>query len=293
MGMLLLIVTVGVAVAGVVKDKDKEMSAVEASISSMANEDTVQTLPLKLDSPPNNPQLLVNNPSTGLSVQTLPSPVQFAKAGLKQPYTPDQNKQQYTKPFPADSDNSPALTKTEYNPNLLVNNPSSGISAQTLPSPIQFEQEYTPGQNKQQYTKPFPADSDNTPAFTKTVYNPQLLVSNPSSVNSVQTLPSPIQFAQEYIPGQNKQQYLRGSQFPEEHQQKFVLLNPVRQTRPVPAPEQVPVENIVLARSVPADFLPGVSTRPSYPPGYTPYTVARNTPESPDYTGPKTLLYIF
>ena len=40
--------------------KDKELSAgpaVETSLSSMVNNDTVQTLPYRPDSPPNNPQL--------------------------------------------------------------------------------------------------------------------------------------------------------------------------------------------------------------------------------------------
>jgi len=248
-----------------------------------------------------NPQILVNNPTTGLSVQTLPSPIQFAQEVAKQPYVPGQNKQQFTKPFPATSETPlyyllrsdsqtkpyPAVTNSEYNPQILVNNPTTGLSVQTLPSPIEFaqavaKQPYAPGQNKQQFTKPFPADSDNSQG-----YNPQLLVNNPSSAISAQTLPSPVQFAEP------------------DAKQNFVLLNPIRQTRP--APEQLPgflpqvlqqtrpvtIEDTVLTRNGPAGFLPGVSTRPSYPPGYA---VSRNTlpaDTASDYSGLKTLLYIF
>ena len=310
MKIFLLIVTVGTAVAGIVKDKDKDLPS-EPSLSSKANidssqiedrqdkQDSLLTPVLHQTKPDSLPEILVNNPTTGLSVQTLPSPIQFAQAVPKQPYIPGQNKQQFTKPFPATPDTPlyyllrsdsqtkpyPAVTNSEYNPQILVNNPNTGLSVQTLPSPVQFaqavaKQPYAPGQNKQQYTKPFPADSDNSQG-----YNPQLLVNNPGSAISAQTLPSPIQFAEP------------------DAKQNFVLLNPIRQTRP--APQQLPgflpqvlqqtrpIEDTVLTRSGPASFLPGVSTRPSYPPGYT---VARNTPPTDtasEYSGLKTLLYIF
>merc|ERR1711874_108627 len=114
-------------------------------------------------------------------------------------------------------------------------------------------------------TKPFlPEDISSLPSqiLPSTVaaaeYNPQLLVQNPGSGVSAQTLPSPIQFAkalpkQPYVPGQNKQPYLRGGQSPVEDPS--------------------------------SSFLPGVSTRPSYPPGYF-RTVARDIP------APRTVIYI-
>merc|ERR1712013_844022 len=183
----------------------------------------------------------------------------------------------------------PVGTSSVYNPQLLVSNPSTAISAQTLPSPVQFFQEvpkqpYMPGQSKQQYlkpiqdtftpsnfllgpvdlTEPFLAESrDSLPqqavpslgplvGVSHTGYNPQLLVSNPSTGLPVQTLPSPIQFdqavhyKQPYMPGHSKQQYLRGGQSSGQYQQeenivnKFAPLNLFRQTRPFLAAQQIP-----------------------------------------------------
>merc|ERR1712013_688663 len=115
MKIFLLIVTVGTAVAGIVKDKDKDLPS-EPSLSSKANidssqiedrqdkQDSLLTPVLHQTKPDSLPEILVNNPTTGLSVQTLPSPIQFAQAVPKQPYIPGQNKQQFTKPFPATPD---------------------------------------------------------------------------------------------------------------------------------------------------------------------------------------------
>merc|ERR1711936_1440585 len=68
---------------------------------------------------------------------------------------------------------------------------------------------YVPGTNKQQYlrgpdkqTKPFPAEEQ-----TEVQYVPLIQV---RSNVPVQTLPSQIVFEEEYVPGSNKQQYVRG-----------------------------------------------------------------------------------
>eukprot|EP00091_Calanus_sinicus_P003467 TRINITY_DN13636_c0_g1_i1.p1 TRINITY_DN13636_c0_g1~~TRINITY_DN13636_c0_g1_i1.p1 ORF type:complete len:196 (+),score=38.95 TRINITY_DN13636_c0_g1_i1:292-879(+) len=177
-------------------------------------------------------------------------------------------------------------------------------------------------------------------------YSPQILVQTPSSGIFAQTLPSPIQFAQTiskqpYIPGQNKQQYLRNRQtkpFQEDSQEKespkYILLNPIRNTKPflaegrniIPAktlpnqiqdtkPFQADAEGQLQANNflpgvstrprfppgftLPAtrsagSFLPGVSTRPRFPPGYTLPAAARNAQtQAVPAIGPKTVLYIF
>merc|ERR1719210_3310114 len=102
-------------------------------------------------------------------------------------------------------------------------------SAQTLPNPIQFAETpslapYVPGSNKQQYlrgrgkqTKPFDASTqeDDEPRVVPLIaYNPLIKTSEGNFV-SAQTLPNQIQFAEAqvlepYVPGSNKQQYLRG-----------------------------------------------------------------------------------
>ena len=189
------------------------------------------------------PQLLVKNPSSGVSAQTLPSPIQFAQTLPKQPYVPGQNKQQYlrggqTRPVPTSSQDSDS-------PSFYLLR-SSGQTKPFLPEDIS-------SLSSQILTGPVPAA-----VVSNTGYNPQLMVKNPSSGVAAQTLPSPIQFAQTlpkqpHVPGQNKQQYLRGGQSPVEDPS--------------------------------SGFLPGVSTRPSYPPGYS-RTVARDIP------APRTVIYI-
>merc|ERR1712061_227939 len=93
---------------------------------------------------------------------------------------------------------------------LTAANPvTGGATAQTLPSPIVFapseREPYVPGTNKQQYlkqTKPFPAEEQ-----TEVQYVPLIQV---RSNVPVQTLPSQIVFEEGYVPGSNKQQYVRG-----------------------------------------------------------------------------------
>merc|ERR1711902_253517 len=298
-------------VAGVMKEKVKKLET---------NEDNQEKVPYSpagpvLDRSP-QPPILSTNTATA---QTLPSQIVFAT----EDNTEDQDQDpsylllsplRQTKPFSPESLPS-ALPGRVYNPQLLVQNPSTGLSVQTLPSTIQFakttpKRPYVPGQNKQQFTKPWPADVDApkyyllrsagqtkpflpkvraslpSPAVpttgavavvSDTGYNPQLLVNNPSTGTSAQTLPSPIVFDQ--------------AQQEEPEARNFALINPVRQTRPFPALFQTPSTFPQVVQYSSGDFFPGVSTRPNYPPGYSPAAAAR-TAHTQDIAGPKTVLYI-
>merc|ERR1712106_141023 len=81
----------------------------------------------------------------------------------------------------------------------------------------------------------------NTKMPNENKFNPQISVQNPNSGNFAQTLPSPIQFDHTvanapYVPGQNKQEYLRGRQTKpfqvQEEAATYALTNPIRQTKP-------------------------------------------------------------
>merc|ERR1712061_11127 len=100
---------------------------------------------------------------------------------------------------------------------LIQTSPNNFISAQTLPSQIQFAgappQPYTPGQNKQQYLRGSQQQQQTQSivgsAGDQDQYLP--LISGQVAVQGVQTLPSPIVWAPReqapYVPGTNKQQY--------------------------------------------------------------------------------------
>lgn len=317
--ILIWLAIVQTCVAGVMKEKANERET---------NEDSQEKVPYSpagpvLDRSP-QPSILSTNTATA---QTLPSQIVFATDDQQQAIAEKDQDPSYllltplrqTKPVTPESAPS-ALPGRVYNPQLLVQNPSTSLSVQTLPSPIQFakttpKRPYVPGQNKQQFTKPWPADVDapkyyllrsvgQTKPFlppvraslpspvapttgalsvvTSTGYNPQLLVNNPSTGISALTLPSPIVFDQ--------------AQQEDPEATNLLLLNTVRQTRPFPAPFQTPStfpQLVQYSREMPAsgDFFPGVSTRPNYPPGYSPAAVAR-TAQTQDIAGPKTVLYI-
>merc|ERR1711970_460059 len=237
-----------------IAEKDQDPSYLLLTPLRQTKPVTPESAPSALPGRVYNPQLLVQNPSTGLSVQTLPSPIQFAKTTTKRPYVPGQNKQQFTKPWPADAD----APKYYLLRSVGQTKPFLPQVRASLPAPV--------------------APS----VVTNTGYNPQLLVNNPSTAISAQTLPSPIIFDQ--------------AQQEDHKATNFLLLNPVRQTRPFPAPFQTPrtfPQVVQYSREIPAsgDFFPGVSTRPSYPPGYSPAAAVR-TAQTQDIAGPKTVLYI-
>merc|ERR1711872_9326 len=256
-------------VGGVMKEKVKKLETNEDSQEKVPNSPAGPVL----DRSP-QPPILSTNTATA---QTLPSQIVFATEDNTEDKDQDPSyllltPLRQTKPFTPES-----VSGRVYNPQLLVQNPSTGHSVQTLPSTIQFakttpKRPYVPGQNKQQFTKPWPADVD-APG-----YHPQLLLNNPSTGISAQTLPSPIVFDQ--------------AQQEEPESTNFALLNPVRQTRPFPALFQTPSTFPQVVQYSSGDFFPGVSTRPNYPPGYSPAAVAR-TAQTQDIAGPKTLLYIF
>jgi len=164
-----------------------------------------QTKPVAVD--PQFVQLLTAaNPLTENSAQTLPSPIAFAP---RQPYVPGSNKQQYLR---GNKQTRPVAEEDiQYVPLIKVRNQPSNIGVSTLPSPITFAEDLPPyesGSNKQQYLR---GNKQTRPAQ----YVPLLVRNLPGNVG-VSTLPSPITFADEaqpYIPGGNKQQYLR-SQLP-------------------------------------------------------------------------------
>merc|ERR1712130_272018 len=146
------------------------------------------------------------------SVQTLPSPIQFAE------------RSQFRKLRPS------PVQQAQFNPQI-----QSGL-AQTLPSPIQFADEepkvlllqplrsqlLTPGAQQGVQTLPSPiqfADTkqpyvpggDKTPYLRPSSFNPQI------QAGVAQTLPSGIQFAGDarpYISGSDKGPYLRPNQQP-------------------------------------------------------------------------------
>merc|ERR1712061_222678 len=103
----------------------------------------------------------------------------------------------------------------QYIPLIRVQAEESVVPAQTLPSGIVFAAEerapYVPRTNKQQYLR-----GRQTKPFNGPQYIPLIQVQAEDSVVPAQTLPSGIVFAAEerapYVPGTNKQQYLRGPQ---------------------------------------------------------------------------------
>merc|ERR1712061_513948 len=247
--------------------------------------------------------LIQTSPNNYISAQTLPSQIQFAGAP-PQPYTPGQNKQQYlrgrqqqqqtqdqdqylplisgqvavqgvqTLPSPivwAPREQAPYVAGTnkqqylrgapeegvQYVPLIKFRGQSPNIGVQTLPSPMTFAEDpaqslppYVPGSNKQQYLRGVPQ--------TKPVQEqPQFVPLLKKNGNiPVQTLPSPITFAEEpaqplppYVPGSNKQQYLRG----------------VQQTKPALRPQTRPV-----FPPPPSRVTPGCPPGPASPPATTP-----------------------
>merc|ERR1711872_19225 len=236
------------------EDKDQDPSYLLLTPLRQTKPFTPENVPSALPGRVYNPQLLVQNPSTGLSVQTLPSTIQFAKTTPKRPYVPGQNKQQFTKPWPADAD------APKY---YLLR--SVGQTKPFLP------------QVRASLPSPAVPTTGAVAVVSNTGYNPQLLLNNPSTGISAQTLPSPIVFDQ--------------AQQEDPEARNFALLNPVRQTRPFPALFQTPSTFPQVVQYSSGDFFPGVSTRPNYPPGYSPAAVTR-TAHTQDNAGPKTLLYI-
>merc|ERR1712186_98529 len=165
--------------------------------------------------------LLQTSPNNFVSAQTLPSQIQFAGAPT-QPYTPGQNKQQYLR----GSQQQQTQDQDQYLP--LISGQVAVQGVQTLPSPIVWapreQAPYVAGTNKQQYLRGSPEEG--------VQYVPLIQVRGQSPNTGVQTLPSPITFAEDpaqsltpYVPGSNKQQYLRG----------------VPQTKPALRPQTRPV----------------------------------------------------
>jgi len=236
-----------------------------------------QTKPITEEDVQYVPLIQVRNQPGNVGVSTLPSPITFAED--LPPYVPGGNKQQYLR-------GNKQTRPVQYVP-LLVRNVPGHVGVSTLPSPITFAEEakpyipggskqqylrnslpaYVPGGNKQQYlrgdkvTKPFLANSQ----------TPLIEIDNLPENIPVQTLPSGITFAEDlpqYVPGSNKEQYLRGRQ------------------------------GVGFTRSgVEADqgVYPGVSTRPNFPPGYYPSLgrMFSDNLESERYDGPKNVLYFF
>merc|ERR1712061_77087 len=153
--------------------------------------------------------LLQTSPNNFVSAQTLPSQIQFAGAPT-QPYTPGQNKQQYLR---GRQQQQQTQDQDQYLP--LISGQVAVQGVQTLPSPIVWapreQAPYVPGTNKQQYLRGDPEEG--------VQYVPLIQVRGQNPNVGVQTLPSPIIFAEDpaqslppYVPGSNKQQYLRGVQ---------------------------------------------------------------------------------
>jgi len=229
-----------------------------------------------------------------LPAQTLPSEIVFDES-----YVPGSNKQQFVKGGPQ---TKPFLA--QYAP--LVR---AGV-AQSLPSPIAFDEGYVPGSNKQQYVR----------GESQAQYVPLLRAGIAS------TLPSPIVFNEGYVPGSNKQQYVRGGNIgvqtlpspivfhedyaPGSNKEQYVREGPLvtvgdAQTLPSPitgvrAP-YVPGGNKqqYLRSGAQSSAYPGVSARPSFPPGYYPslglgrMVQGESQVAYESQQGPKNVLYFF
>merc|ERR1712154_401061 len=255
--------------------------AEEEEVQSVAEMEEEQPVIL-LQSYPGYYPLIQALPSGLVSASTLP-------AGVKAPYVPGTNKQQYLRG---------GQRQTFY---PLVQRPGGFVGAQTLPAQIVFageeKEDYVPGSNKQQYLR----------GRFSTQYVPLLKTSNPLTGGSAETLPSPIVFAPAeraaYVPGASKEQYLRNNvaaqTLPspitfasEEEPDNFVLLTPRRVTRPAPAARQ---PFLRAAEEDQPTVYPGVSSRPSFPPGFRPRQYSTYSQAAPDggYEGPKNVLYFF
>ena len=206
--------------------------------------------------------------------QTLPSPVVFTPAE-EAPYVPGANKQQYLRG---------PQRGPQYVPLIKASNPQTGISVETLPGPIVFapadKAPYVPGTNKQQYLR-----GRQTRPFSGGEYRPLVEVEGDSVFAGGARAP--------YVPGTNKQQYLRNNvaaqTLPspitfasEEESENFALLTPRKVNRPA-------------LTAGDRDLVPGVSSRPSFPPGFRPRQASAYSQEGQDrqYQGPKNVLYFF
>jgi len=220
----------------------------------------------------------IQTPGGLVEVQTLPAQVVFA--GEKEPYVPGSNKQQYLR---------------------------GQAGPQYLPGQIVFatpeKAPYVPGTNKQQYLR-----GRQTKPFTGSQYRPLIQVQPADSAVPAQTLPGGLVFAGEerapYVPGSNKQQYLRNNPTTaqtlpspivfasEDDLDDYVLLTPKRTTRPAVSAQTFRAGQ-ESGQSAP---FPGVSSRPSFPPGFRPRqfsTYSQAASDDQGYNGPKNVLYFF
>jgi len=211
----------------------------------------------------------------------------------KEAYVPGSNKQQYLR----------GQSAPQFLPLLKASNPFTESSVETFPSPIVFapaeKAPYVPGTNKQQYLRGRQTKPYNGPQYT-----PLIQVQATDSAVPAQTLPSGIVFAGEerapYVPGTNKQQYLRnpvsaqtlGSPTvlsSEDDLKNYVLLTPEAVRRPATVDFRAGEE------AGQQGLFPGVSSRPSFPPGFRPRQFSAYSQAAPDqgYNGPKNVLYFF
>ena len=245
--------------------------------------------------PGGNKQQYARAPAGLLGVNTLPGQIVFA-AEEKAAYVPGTNKQQYLR--------GGRPSQPQYVPLIRPSNPLTGnsVGVESLPSPIVFAPAeaaaYVPGTNKQQYlrgrqTKPF-NEPESRPEY-RPEYRPVIEVSGSGSLVPAQTLPGGLVFAP-YVPGGDKQPYLRAPQprptiaAPPSEDDRFVLLTPYREARPAPVGQQP----FLRARQ---EF-PGVSSRPSFPPGFPPrqfstYNQQQTADQGYGLQGPKNVLYFF
>merc|ERR1719410_2234997 len=257
------------------------------------------------------PLIQVRGQSPNIGVQTLPSPIIFAEdpAQSLPPYVPGSNKQQYLKGV---QQTKPVQEQPQFVPLLKIN---GNIPVQTLPSPISFAEEpaqslppYVPGSNKQQYLRGVPQTKPALRPQTRPVFSKFAPLVQVRGGNTA--VPAPTQALAPYVPGSNKQQYVRG---PAGEDTQFVPLirvgdNTPAQTLPSPitfAEDPAAVSTIqqylsyVRGQTGPAPQTSssaqsgdsGVSARPSFPPGYYPGL----TRGAPAYEGqaPKNVLYFF
>jgi len=186
---------------------------------------------------------------------------QYLRGVVAEPYVPGGNKQQYLRNFgkqtrPVDSSVIPLLT---------AENPLFGQqTAQTLPSPIVFA---PAAMTNTQQTKPFIPQTQTYVPLIRLGNGAQTL---PSQIvfdetkqtrpvidtrNMVQTLPA----SSPYIPGGNKQQYVRSNQ----------------------------------VETGDPGVYPGVAARPNFPPGFISRMLNENLSYQDSANGPKNVLYFF
>jgi len=264
-----------------------ETTSVKKQTKPFLQEDSVirQTIPSNLQTNPNyNPLIQVVTSGASIPAQTLPGLIQFATTEQASPHRQTANPKKQTKPAPE--------MVNSFTPLVKVQQTENSIPVQTIPGLIQFATEKetassAAGQQQRKETKPYFA------------LNHPLLQAPQSAIG----LLGRSGIRGRTLPGQTLLFRSQGKDVIQRDVEDgdYIMVLPVDtelskppQITGLPSPAR---SNPFLASTggesqfnSPENFLPGVSTRPRYPPGY----IAAETATTPSESGlPKTVLYIF